>query len=163
MNFMAAAGGKYPPGTTFPNHVMLGVKGDDSAQGKYLGLRVTEIAPDSAAAKAAIQPGDIVLRVARKRFKNMDDYLDATAEAAEAPTYDVEILRGTKTMVLKLERAFRPPFAEIVEALPPGNEPPTIQASQSVADELRKFAKLKEDGLITEAEFEAQKRKLLGQ
>ena len=37
--------------------------------------------------------------------------------------------------------------------------PPTLN---SVADELSKLAKLKNDGILTEEEFQAQKSKLLG-
>ena len=42
------------------------------------------------------------------------------------------------------------------------NSPPVVQSDVSVADELRKFAELRDLGIITDEEFEAQKAKLLG-
>lgn len=42
------------------------------------------------------------------------------------------------------------------------NSPPVVQSNVSVADELRKFAELRDLGIITDEEFEAQKAKLLG-
>lgn len=41
------------------------------------------------------------------------------------------------------------------------NSPPVVQSDVSVADELRKFAELRDLGIITDEEFEAQKTKLL--
>lgn len=165
MGFMASAGGKYPVGTRFPNHVMMGIQIQESPQGKYAGLRVTTIEPGSAAEKGGMQTGDIVVRIAKKRFKNIGDYLDATAKAAEAPDYDVEVLRGGASVTLKLERAYRPIWTEVVVAKSaPATTAPamSVAAVPSVADELRKLAKLKEDGILSDGEFEAQKKKLLG-
>ena len=39
---------------------------------------------------------------------------------------------------------------------------PVASKSPSIADELTKLAKLKNDGILTEEEFQAQKTKLLG-
>jgi hypothetical protein len=44
----------------------------------------------------------------------------------------------------------------------PTSAPVVATPSASVADEIAKFAKLRADGVITEEEFQAQKRKLLG-
>lgn len=164
MSFLGAAGGKYPVGTTFPNHVMMGVKGDDVRLGKYVGLKVTVVEADSPAAKAGIEVGDIITKIVRKPFKNMNDYLDATAKAAEAQTYQVEFTRGGSSMTAIVDRAFRPAFSEAVvpEAETPAAAPAAAPAP-SVADELEKLAKLRTAGILTEAEFEAQKKKLLGQ
>lgn len=41
------------------------------------------------------------------------------------------------------------------------SSPPVVQSDVSVADELRKFAELRDLGIITDEEFEAQKAKLL--
>jgi hypothetical protein len=164
MNFMAAAGGKYPPGTSFPNHALLGVDVEDVTEGKYAAFRITKIYPDSAAAKAGFQVGDVVEQISGKRFKNVDDYLDATAKAAEGATYPVDISRNGKRMTITAERSFRPAATEQVvakvDAAPLVN--PQGQPA-STADEIGKLAKLKDQGLITEAEFEAQKKKLLGE
>lgn len=99
-----------------------------------------------------------------------EDYLDATAKAAKTPTYKVELERGGKIVVLTVERAFRPPVtaADYASFQPEKTAPVAVAvvaapaAAGSVADELAKLAKLKADGVLTEAEFEAQKKKLLG-
>jgi membrane-associated protease RseP (regulator of RpoE activity) len=164
MEFMAAAGGKYPPGTTFPNHAALGVKSEGVQDGKFWNFRVTEVEPDSVAAKAGIQVGDVVDEIAGKRFKNTDDYLDATAKAAAGSTYAVEFTRNGKAMTATVDTAFRPAITEQVIAK--AEPSPTLAApaqSPSVADEIAKLAALKDKGVLTEAEFEAQKKKLLGE
>lgn len=163
-NFMGAAGGKFPVGTTFPNHVVLGLKPQDVSLGDRKGMRVMEFAPGSPAVKAGLQVGDVVTAISGKRFKKPDDYLDATAEAATRATYKVEFLRGGQTMSAMLERAFRSPVAEVVVAAPRKVESgaPTMQPA-SVADEIAKFAKLKADGVLSQEEFDAQKKRLLAQ
>jgi hypothetical protein len=164
MNFMAAAGGKYPPGTSFPNHAALGVDVADVTEGKYVAFRITKIYPDSVAAKAGFQVGDVVEQIAGKRFKNADDYLDATAKAAETSTYPVEISRDGKRMTVTAERSFRPAITEqVIAKADPIPAPAAPPQSVSVADEIAKLAKLKDEGLLTEAEFDAQKKKLLGE
>jgi len=162
MNFMAAAGGKYPLGTTFPNHAALGVDVEGVQEGKYAAMRIKKIEPGSAAEKAGIQVGDIITRIAGKQFRTLDDYFDATGKAAETATYPVELTRNGKAMTLTVERAFRPPFSEKV--VPKVEVPPAPAPAQvSVADELEKLEKLKQQGVITDAEFEIQKKKLLGE
>ena len=39
---------------------------------------------------------------------------------------------------------------------------PPINAGQSVADELKKYKELKDEGVLTEEEFQAKKKQLLG-
>jgi hypothetical protein len=163
MNFLASAGGKYPPGTTFPNHVFMGFDSENAGIGGYRTLRVTNVKPGLPAEKAGMQIGDVITRVAGKRFKTDEDYLDATAKAAEHATYEVELTRDGKVMKLTLDRALRPTWTEQVVTAPVASgKPAAIAAPLSVADELAKLAKLKSDGVVTDAEFEAQKKKLLG-
>ncbi len=159
-SFLSSAGGKYPVGTTFPNHVAMGIQGDDVAYGRYVGLKITSVDDGSPAAKAGLQINDVVTKIARKPFKNMGDYLDATAKAAKVPTYEVEYVRAGATINAKLERAFRPAFSEVVlaDAAP---DSPTQVSSASVADEIEKLVRLKNAGVLTEAEFDAQKKKVL--
>lgn len=164
LTFMTAAGGKYPPGTTFPNHVVMGVGVAEVPQSNGIGLRVTKIEPGSSAEKAGVQIGDIITSVANKRFKNQGQYLDAIARAAETPTYEVSILRGESPLNLTLERAFRPPFNEMVAArgeMPVAASQPAL-ATLDTADEIAKLAALKDKGIISVDEFTAQKKKLLG-
>lgn len=163
MNFLGAAGGKLPKGTTFPNHVFLGVGLEPVQSGKLTSMRVTSIQDGSPAAQAGIQVGDLITSIAQKRFKSGDDFLDATAKAAKTPTYSIEVLRTGKSVKLTLARAYRPAFEEVVVALPAAPVTVTLNNPQplSVADELGKLAKLKAEGLITQAEFDQQKAKLL--
>lgn len=166
MAFMTSAGGAYPVGTSFPNHAIIGVKGDDYRAGKFIDLRITSIEPESPAEKAGVLRNDLLSKIAGRRFKNLGDYLDATAKAAKTPTYEIEIIRGGKPLQLRVERAFRPTITENVKPRSSTAASPVAPASTtqpaSVADEILKLSKLKEQGLITEAEFELQKKKLLG-
>ena len=164
VSFMGAAGGKFPVGTRFPNHVMMGFKSDDYPMGKNAALRVTEVDPGSPADVAGIRKNDIVFSIAGKKFKQYDDYLDATAKAAQTPTYVVELMRDGKPMKVTVARAFRPDWTEVVQPAPDAAPAPPKEAAAapSVADELAKLAKLRDDGVLTDAEFDAQKKKLLG-
>jgi membrane-associated protease RseP (regulator of RpoE activity) len=163
MIFMGGAGGKLPPGTTFPNHAYLGVKDTPVDLGKRKGLSITEIDPASAAEKGGLHIGDIITKIAGKGFKSSDDLLDAAAKAAEKPTCQVEFIREGKPMQLTVERTFRPAFTEPVVAAQNAEPTATSPVPQiSVADELAKLAKLRDEGILTDAEFETQKAKLLG-
>lgn len=163
MNFMGAAGGKPPVGTTFPNHALLGFDSETISHGKYRVPRITKLHPGQPAEKAGLRVGDIVTKVAGERIKNDDDWMDAAARAAKAPTYQVVFIRDGSETKATLERAFRPTWSEAVVA---ANETTSIGAPSSnstVADELAKLARLRDDGTLTEAEFQAQKLKLLEQ
>lgn len=113
MGFMIGSGGRWPPGTTFPNHAVIGVDGAYVPQGRYMGYRVDRMEPGSAAANGGVQVGDIITRIANKRFRHDEDYLDATAQAAEQPTYRVEVLRNGRSIQLTLQRTFRPAIAQV--------------------------------------------------
>ena len=163
IGFLSAAGGKLPVGTAFPNHVMLGVDGTLSMRGNEGGFDVTKIFPDMSAEKGGLALGDRIVKIASKKFKSDEDYLDATAKAAKTPVYDIEAIRSGKIVKLKMERAFRPSYND--ETIP--NAQPSAVAVMapmppvSIADELAKMAKLKADGILSEEEFQAQKAKLL--
>lgn len=165
LGFMAAAGGKYPTGTTFPNHVVMGVALEDGPIAG--GLHVKSIDPGSSADKAGVRVGDVITSIAGKHFKNVNQILDADAKAAETSTYPIELTRDGHSMKLVLDRAFRPPFAETVAPrAEPVSASPTSIAQQpnltGTADELAKLASLRDKGIITADEFTAQKKKLLG-
>lgn len=161
MNFMAGAGGKLPVGTTFPNHAFVGFDSDTIPHGKYRLPRITRVHPGSPAEKAGLRVGDVLTKVAGERIKNFDkDWLDAAARAAKNPIYEVSFVRDGANITVTVERAFRPAWNEAVAAQV---EPNTPQSNpHSVADELAKLAKLRDEGTLTPDEFEAQKKKLLG-
>jgi hypothetical protein len=156
------AGGRLPPGTTFPNHVLAGFDGDYVTYERKQAIRVKTIAAGSPAEKAGLQVDDVVFEIAGKRWKDNNGYLDAAAKAADTATYPVQLSRNGKKVSLILERAFRPvvtapvvPAAEIKAA---DDIPAPVL---SVADELTKLADLRERGILTEAEFQAQKVRVL--
>jgi membrane-associated protease RseP (regulator of RpoE activity) len=161
-DFMGAAGGKFPVGTTFPNHVVMGFESQRIMLDGYLAMKVTSVSSAYPAEKAGLQVGDLVTKIAGKRFKNSGGFYDAIAKAAESATYPIEVSRNGKSLTLTLERALRPTWTEQVVA-----EQETgaiaVQTAFSVADELSKLAKLRDNGTITEADFQSQKKKLLGQ
>lgn len=163
MGVLVDAGARFPPGTTFPNHAVMGVQVDEQPyQGKQ-GLRVKAIDPGSAAEHGGMLIGDVVFQIAGKRWKDTSGYLDATAKAAETPTYEVVVARDGKPAKLSLERAFRPavtapPFVPVSAA---SLTAAPVAGTPSIADELGKLAALREKGFLTEAEFQAQKDRLL--
>lgn len=64
-----------------------------------------------------------------------------------------------KKKAKKLEPFYEELLRKIHEAKDKKNAP--VVSESSAADELSKFAKLKEDGIITEEEFEAKKKEIL--
>jgi hypothetical protein len=169
--FFEVTGARLPPGTTFPNHAWMG------AQYQYVedpdeGMQILGLVEDGPFARAGVQVGDIVQRIAREKQKNQGDLLDGLHRAAKDATYEIELRRDGKKMKLEVEREYRativgppPPSAADIAAVE-GDEraaqgPGGLQGG-SVADELAKFAKLRDDGIITADEFEVQKARLLG-
>ena len=50
---------------------------------------------------------------------------------------------------------------EVVHTYTPAPSPAPVPSSSSLSDELRKLAQLRDDGILSESEFQAQKAKLL--
>lgn len=155
-------GGRLPPGTTFPNHAYFGNRFDNA---NNTGVVVVDLDEGSPAARGGLQNGDLITRIAREKIKNTSDLLDGMRKAVKGETFEVEIVRAGAPMKLTLPVVYReavvgPALAD----LPPEPQAPAVAAVMplSPADELAKFAKLKADGVINEAEFEAQKKRLLG-
>lgn len=170
MGFLASAGGRFPPGTVFPNHAYIGLRWE-TALSPEKGLRVIEVAEGGPAEEAGVQLGDVVTAIARERIKDGSDVLDGLHKAARSDTYEVALYRGGKKMSLELPRRYRqtetapelPVVAELVEQPEVAAQITQVISPVSIADELAKFAKLHSDGIITDDEFEQQKAKLLGQ
>ena len=165
MSFFENVGGTLPMGTTFPNHAHGGFA-FEPVEAPEKGLRLTELVPGGAFADAGLQPGDVVTRIAKERTKDFTDVHDALRKGVKDATYEVEFYRGGSKEKVSVERRYR---ASIDTRLPPREsasaapESTTVIAQVSMADELAKFAKLRDDGIITAEEFEAQKAKLLEQ
>ena len=167
MDFLINLGGRFPPGTSFPNHALLGVSGGTAVTSPTEGIRVEGVDPGSPADKGGIQVGDIITKIAKERVKNGDDLLDGLRKAVKDPSYEVEFLRAGKASKTTLERAYRTAVvAPALREVPPVSEQATmatVVTPLSPADELAKFAKLHEQGVITDAEFAAAKARLLGE
>lgn len=164
MDFFAFAGGLWPEGTSFPNHAYLGIAKYEAVSKPEQGLRIFELEPAAPAAAAGLKEGDVLVRIARERVKDQSDIMDALAKGAKAPTFEVEFYRDGKKQKVMVDRGLRSPvgapeFAEIQTA----EAAPTNIVAQpiSLADELAKLAKLRDDGILTAEEFDRQKAKLL--
>lgn len=164
IDFLGSAGGKAPIGTTFPNHAVMGFEAQNEMSGKYGVMRVNNVTPNMPAARAGMQAGDVVTSIAGRKFKDNEEYYEAIEKAARTETYSVEIQRDGKPMTLTLDREFRPAITETAtpKASTAATSAQSVQSS-SIADELTKLHKLKEQGILSDAEFEAQKKKLLSQ
>lgn len=164
MNLLIGSGGQYPQGTIFPNHAVLGV-GFEAASMPQAGAKVTSVEAGSSAAVAGLQVGDVVTRLSGERIKKVDDLWDGLAKASKLASFPVEIYRRSQKLTVIVPTKMRPEVgAPVWPDMPQvASAAPGIAASSSPADELAKFAKLRDEGVITLAEFEAQKAKLLAQ
>lgn len=162
MLLLEAAGGSYPVGTQFPNHATLGVLSNNVQSGKALQMHITKVVEGSSAEKAGIQVGDIITSIAGVKFKDADDLLAARAKAAKTPTYPVTISRNGQSTIITVDREYRPVVTQALVATESTIDTQSNGiAPASIADELSKLLKLKEQGILTQAEFDVQKAKLL--
>lgn len=81
----------------------------------------------------------------------------------------VVVVASGNTLEFKVDRATAEKAKELLTQLVTGTHPsqqvlsvPTPTASSNVADELVKLASLRDSGVLTDAEFEIQKARLLG-
>jgi hypothetical protein len=169
MAFLSLAGGRFPPGTEFPNHAYIGLQWQ-RVDAPEKGLQVTEVVESGPAFEGGVQVGDVITRIARERIKDGSNVLDGLHKAIRGETYEVELNRDGKKMSVQIARRFRQ--AEVAPELPliaeAAQEESASQITQiiapiSVADELMKFAQLRDNGIITAEEFELQKVRLLAQ
>lgn len=163
MDFFEAAGGRWPPGTRFPNHAWIGVHFDPSGVAQKV-ARIEEVDPDGPADRAGLMVGDVVTRIAGKKIKDGGDLLDALAKAHKSATYRVDYTRSGKSNSVTIDRVERSPIGgppidlTVAEAASP---PAPSSAPLSVADEIAKLAKLRDNGILTDDEFDSEKAKLL--
>lgn len=163
INFLQSSGGKLPIGTTFPNHAVMGFDAAMAMSGKYVVIQVTSVNPHTAAERAGILPNDTVTSIAGRKFKNIEEYYEAIERAAQTSTYPIEILRNSEKMTLTVDREFKPAITETAASKASASVASEAKPSNSIADELAKLLKLKEQGVLSAAEFDAQKKKLLAQ
>lgn len=71
------------------------------------GLLLDGVREDSPAAKAGLKPGDRIVKLAGRDVRNVYDYTHALSEMKADTEYEVEVLRGTERLTLKLTPAAR--------------------------------------------------------
>jgi hypothetical protein len=71
------------------------------------GLRLDGVRDDSPAAKAGLKAGDRITRMAGREVRNVYDYTYTLGEMKAGQEYDVEVVRGTETLKLKIIPAAR--------------------------------------------------------
>jgi aminopeptidase YwaD len=71
------------------------------------GLMLDGVRDDSPAAKAGLQAGDRIVKLADRDIRNVYDYTYALGEMKAGEEYEVEVMRGTARLRLKLTPAAR--------------------------------------------------------
>lgn len=71
------------------------------------GMLLDGIRDDSPAAKAGLKAGDKIVKLAGRDIRNVYDYTAALGEMKAGQEYEVEVLRGSDRLVLKLTPAAR--------------------------------------------------------
>jgi S1-C subfamily serine protease len=71
------------------------------------GLLLDGVRDDSPAAKAGLKAGDRIVKLAGREIKNVYDYTYALGEMKAGEEYEIEVLRSTERLKLKLTPAAR--------------------------------------------------------
>ena len=71
------------------------------------GLLLDGVRDDSPASKAGLKAGDRIIKLAGKEIKNVYDYTYVLGEMKAGTEYDVEAVRGSETLRLKIVPAVR--------------------------------------------------------
>jgi aminopeptidase YwaD len=71
------------------------------------GLKLDGVRDDSPAAKAGLKAGDKIVKMAGREVKNVYDYTYALGEMKAGQEYEVEVMRGSERLTLKITPAVR--------------------------------------------------------
>ena len=71
------------------------------------GLKLDGVRDDSPAAKAGLKAGDRIVKMAGREVKNVYDYTYALGEMKAGQEYEVEIVRGSEHLTLRITPAAR--------------------------------------------------------
>jgi aminopeptidase YwaD len=71
------------------------------------GLKLDGVRDDSPAAKAGLKAGDRIVKLAGRDVRNVYDYTYALGEMKAGQEYEVEVIRGTERLTLKITPAAR--------------------------------------------------------
>lgn len=167
MGFLTAIGGYFPPNTEFPNHAAMDVD-YEFVETPRDGMLLTGVRPDGPFAQAGLRGGDIVTRIAGERIKDTNDLSDGLHKAIRDDAFEVQFYRQGDRMEIQVPLEFREAAGPLPEPtfVTDADEPTTttiVQNEFSIAEELARFAALRDQGVLTDEEFEVQKARLLGQ
>ncbi len=164
-NFLITAGGQLPEGSAFSG-VMLGVDGKTNAANGHASFTVTAVDAGSSAEAAGVKFGDEITKIAGKTFATDDEMAERLFKLTAGKPFPVELMRGGQALTVNIMGVSRPLSGPVtfdaadVPAQVAGAAP--VAAPLSAPDELEKWAALRDKGLITEADYEAKKKQLLG-
>lgn len=92
--------------------VLLGVFAEPTAaNADHVGVRVMEVTPDSPAAKAGLERGDVISKIGEVDVRNIRDFFRALAEHKAGDKVKLEVFRGGKAQNMNVtfaERQARP-------------------------------------------------------
>ena len=71
------------------------------------GLLLDGVRDDSPAAKAGIKAGDKIVKMAGREIRNIQDYIVVLGEMKADTEYEIEVMRGTERLVLKVKPTAR--------------------------------------------------------
>ena len=81
--------------------------GISSAELKYDDYAVSNVRDDSPASKAGLKAGDKIVKMAGREVKNVYDYTYALGEMKAGQEYEVEVVRGSERLTLRITPAVR--------------------------------------------------------
>ena len=87
-----------PVGSTPKGAPFFGV----GSSGTAAGMQVVQVVPGSAADKAGIKPGDIIIKFAGKKYCNRDEFATAIREQEVGKPIKVKVLRGDEELDLEV-------------------------------------------------------------
>ncbi|GAA5056717.1 hypothetical protein GCM10023208_21540 [Erythrobacter westpacificensis] len=166
MGFFQNVGGIFPPNTQFPNHAAIDVEYEYVEEPRE-GMLIVTAYEGGVFARAGLQTGDIVHRIAGERIKDENDTSDGLHKAIRENSFEVQYYRGGDRHEVSVPTEFREPIGPLPErefvngAAQPVQSTTIVQNQLSVAEELARFAELRDQGVLTEEEFQAQKARLL--
>jgi S1-C subfamily serine protease len=65
-------------------------------------LKLDGVRDDSPAAKAGLKAGDKIVRISGREVKNVYDYTYALGEMKPGQEYEIEVVRGSERLKLKI-------------------------------------------------------------